>query len=87
MGPKQGYWTTFEPDHYLDLRQPEWADEERRRWIRYFVCDQGTALVYIHAQEARRVVEGLGRLNAARLPEAPKDEPASSRWPPRWRLR
>ena len=90
MGPKTGYWTPFEPNHYLDLRQPQWADAERQRWVRYIPCDLGaSAFVYIHALEARWVIEELGRLNAARLPEppAPGACDSSSQWPPRWRLR
>ena len=65
MGPAPSYWTPYEPDFYLDLRQPDWAQEEAARWVRYFACEQG-AFVYIHALQAKRVIEELGRLNAAR---------------------
>ena len=66
MRGSPGYWVPFEPDHYLDLRRVDWAEEERRRWVRYFACEQG-AFVYVHGFEAKRVLEALGRLNAARL--------------------
>lgn len=65
MRGQRSYWTAFEPDAYLDLRQPEWIAEEAARWIRYVVSDQG-AFIHVHGLEARRVVEQLGMLNSAR---------------------
>lgn len=65
MGPVPSYWTPFEPDFYLDLRRPEWAEEEGQRWVRYFASEQG-AFVHVHALHAKRIVEEIGRRNAAR---------------------
>ena len=56
-GRPDTFWTPFDPDVYLDAREPGWATVESR-WVRY-VASAARAIIYVHAREASAVVEAL----------------------------
>jgi hypothetical protein len=57
-GTPDTFWTPFDPDVYLDARRTAWAAVEAR-WVRYVSRAAGGAVIYVHAREARDVVEVL----------------------------
>ena len=52
------HWVTFHPDWYLDLRRPEWAEEERLGYVKFMDLGDGK-VVGVHCFHGSRIINTL----------------------------